>query len=356
MNARDLVIKPSNVAFATALCPRGKTRAPDGADAGYFKDLTKGNALRTKVNEDTNAVDENVPLTTQIDDVSLDASKNNALLLLPQIESFNVKFTAQQFGEYFSSSMGQEHLAKNLSSKDTNTIVKKDTQPLKVHQRDAAQKGHLKSSENSTNMHQTIDKKTLQHSSKTPIDLPQITPQKQNFEGAPQPLLPFTLLQTHTVSLQNQTILISNLPHVTRIEIDQTKRNSAGVLTSLELVLEPAELGRITAKLSHDDGKVTLILSAEHRYVADELLRDAGLLMRVLGDHIPSLDTMTVLVQTEAQQAETGRNQAFPDFAARHGNQQKQNGGFIPSGFQSVELDCEARIVADATTSSRVYV
>jgi flagellar hook-length control protein FliK len=120
---------------------------------------------------------------------------------------------------------------------------------------------------------------------------------------------------------QIATLRVSDLPHVTRVQIDQTKRNIAGILTSLELVLEPAELGRITAKIQHAEGRVTLVLSAEHRAIADDLARDSGLLLRVLGDQIPGINKMAVFVQTEAQQAQIFQGQSagdFPPFDGEH--------------------------------------
>jgi hypothetical protein len=123
---------------------------------------------------------------------------------------------------------------------------------------------------------------------------------------------------------QIATLRVSDLPHVTRVQIDQTKRNAAGVLTSLELVLEPAELGRITARIQHEEGRVTLVLSAEHRTIAEDLARDSGLLLRVLGDQIPGINKMTVFVQTEAQQAHISQGQSAGDFLPSD-SEQKQS-------------------------------
>jgi hypothetical protein len=117
---------------------------------------------------------------------------------------------------------------------------------------------------------------------------------------------------------QIATQRVNDLPHVTRVHIDQIKRNATGVLTSLELVLEPAELGRITARIQHKEGSVTLVLSAEHSSIANDLAQDNGLLLRVLGDQLPGIHKVTVSVETEAQREQVLQGQSFPDFKSSH--------------------------------------
>ena len=132
---------------------------------------------------------------------------------------------------------------------------------------------------------------------------------------------------------------ISDLPHITRVQIEQTKRNSAGTLTSLELVLEPAELGRITAKIQHMEGRVTLVLSAEHRAIADDLARDSGLLLKVLGDQIPGISKMAVFVQTEAQQEQILQCQGFAEFSSD--SRQQNQYSHAHESFHTVQPNAE---------------
>ena len=162
-----------------------------------------------------------------------------------------------------------------------------------------------------------------------------------------------TLAQTHR---------ILDLPHISRVHIDTVKRNSNGVLTSLELVLEPAELGRIAARISYEEGRVTLVVSAEHKRVAEELSRDSTLLLRVLGEHISGVEKMEVRVQTENHNMPSADHQSFGEFASHHNNSQTRANGRDDHKYAASLTKDEAAIednsitVADNTTSTRVLL
>ena len=147
---------------------------------------------------------------------------------------------------------------------------------------------------------------------------------------------------------------ISDLQHVTRVHIDHTKRNAAGVLTSLELVLEPAELGRITARIQHEEGRLVLTLNTEHKHIAEELSRDSGLLLRALGDHIPGLDTMSVFVQAEGSQPSMAQGQRFAD--ARAGGKEHNSQHYNGADKATEDLLQSGSIATNYTTPSRILI
>jgi Flagellar hook-length control protein FliK len=135
------------------------------------------------------------------------------------------------------------------------------------------------------------------------------------------PVIASSMMLPNVPHAQTETVRLADLPQVTRVQVDQIKRNSAGVLTSLELVLEPEKLGRITAKIEHDEGRVTLVLRAEHSAIADDLARDSGLLLRVLSDQLPGVNKMAVFVQTEARSSLELHGQNFAGLHSKNDGQ-----------------------------------
>jgi Flagellar hook-length control protein FliK len=179
---------------------------------------------------------------------------------------------------------------------------------------------------------------------------------KPNLESGNLTNFPTQQTPNFLPAMQASFSQISNLPHVTRVHVDQIKRNSTGSLTTLELVLEPAELGRISAKVSHENGRITLVLNAEHRHIADDLMRDKGLLLRVLGDHIPNIENVTIHVQSDAAQSSLGQGHAF---GAMRSNQQfdkpKSRHGFEYE-MTDMQLTNGANLDHSPATSSRVLL
>ena len=202
-------------------------------------------------------------------------------------------------------------------------------------------------------MPQNLLRSRVIEDAKSKFDMPQAIVAKPDTEVVfAQPLTSFMPLSPLLNPIANTRV--SDLQHVTRVHIDHTKRNAAGVLTSLELVLEPAELGRITARIQYEEGRLVLTLNAEHKHIAEDLSRDSGLLLRALGDHIPGLDRMSVFVQAEGSQSSQAQGQRFADARAggKENNSQQYNGADKatenPQGASS--------IATSYTTSSSILI
>jgi Flagellar hook-length control protein FliK len=328
MITREPVIKPLSVNMGAAHHLRGKSLPPEVADVGYFRDLAKGSALRAKAFDNKIEADENGPLQRQADDISDDVGKNEIQQLVPEFVNFNVLRGIDKDKEMSFRSMGQGKLVAHLSSCGADELVKNNTAEFRNQKIEIASKLVSTPDHYQTKLLEAVDKKAPMFSAKVAVEQPRATPQKQDLEFISQPALALPFLEASSFLLQHQMPSLSNLPHVSRVEIEKIKRNVAGELTSLELVLEPAELGRITARLQHESGKITLILNTEHKAVAEELMRDAGLLMRVLGDHISGVEHLAIFVQIEGTQIQASQEYHEAGFSSGRQYEKDRRGQF----------------------------
>ncbi|MGL4405750.1 MAG: flagellar hook-length control protein FliK [Notoacmeibacter sp.] len=138
--------------------------------------------------------------------------------------------------------------------------------------------------------------------------------------------------------------------------VEHITRNSTGVITHIELALEPAELGRINARIEQNQGQLVLIVSAESSQLAEEIAQDSGLLLRALGSHISGIETMSVIVRQEGNSGSTSGQSAMIDFGSNKYRDQgfKQNkpafGTEQPEQFLGIDN------AHSNTTKTRVFI
>ena len=341
MIGRDQLLRCDSAASPTKM--RGKAALPELHDANYFKQMAESE--RVKVSSSRRAVDSK--------DIAL-LPDNEAEIVLPetmQLSGFATPFLID--------------LNANIAGHST---LLKDAEVDRVSARDSGlvnlvqDKFSLKQSKETDKKTAQITPQNLLHSrviedTKSKIDLSQTTATKPDTEIvlalSSTTFMPANFMLNPLLNPIANT-RISDLPHVMRVQIDHVKRTSAGVLTSLELVLEPAELGRITARIQHEEGRLVLTLNAEHKHIAEDLSRDSGLLMRALGDHIPGLDRMSVFVQSEGSQSSQAQRQRFAD--ARAGGKEHNSQQYNGADKATENPQGAGSIATSYTTSSSILI
>jgi Flagellar hook-length control protein FliK len=301
MIGRDPILKSELSSAASPQKSRNKLPLPDIKDAGHFLQLAQGHSYKPAGLGDCEDPEDVRPAK------AVRAEKNEPIELNREFFSplvlidLTVKIKAQP-GAFEPFMVGHN---SDMNSGVELPLIQK---PLRKHVE--LQLQFLKEIEPKTvglsahprpQFRELDTAKNAELERKVKTELPQIVVPEPNKEAA-KLAVPAVLVLMNSNVEQTQSSRISDLPHITRLHIESVKRNATGVLSSLELVLEPVELGRITAKLQHEDGKVTLILSAEHQHVADDLTRDGALLLRALGDQIPNIERMSVQIRAETSQ------------------------------------------------------
>jgi flagellar hook-length control protein FliK len=204
--------------------------------------------------------------------------------------------------------------------------------------------------------HQGLEAKKLNPGTKTAfVAIPDIA-NEHSFDLAGLQQFAVQLAMPNEAQTSSQTTRLLDFPYVTRIQIEQVKRNATGALTSLEFVLEPAELGRITAKIQHEEGRMTLILNAEHQHIAEDIARDGGMLLRVLGDHIPGVERMIVHIQSGASQLSMGAGSNFSHLRSDQQGKNQQSRSFFDGGDPESDIPHGTKSQKKITTYSRVLI
>lgn len=304
MIMRELATKFAPLSTGLTRLPDRKTSMLDQNDADCFQRLASGESLTSCMKEDATTTD-----IATASSVGLNMLIVTLFGFQPAlISNGNVNFDGSQ------SEIDLPDIAVGLAQMATKKAAFKMQNTSDIFDHKKSGMGQ----KSATHLHQSLNAQNPNTAPKVEQTLlPTLTVKQADI----LPNMASGLILPNVTQVQTVTSRISDLPHVTRVRIDHTKRNSSGVLTSLELVLEPAKLGRITAKIQHNEGRVTLVLSAEHSAIADDLARDSGLLLRVLGDQIPGLNKMAVFVQTEAQLSQMSQGQNFADL---HSNSRQQ--------------------------------
>lgn len=106
------------------------------------------------------------------------------------------------------------------------------------------------------------------------------------------------------------------------VQVGMVHKNATGKLTSIELALEPAELGRITARLEMSQDRLVLLVTTENRQAAELLSQDSSLLLRALSHHIGGIENMSVIIRQDQQDLNTSGQQ---DPTSLHSKQQRGN-------------------------------
>ena len=101
---------------------------------------------------------------------------------------------------------------------------------------------------------------------------------------------------------------------------------------------------------------MTLILSAERSAIANDLARDSGLLLKVLGDQIPGLNKMAVFVQTEAQMSQTPQGQSIADFYPNNRGQRPQQDKHEELEWNSPHVPNDASALGKNATGLRIRI
>jgi flagellar hook-length control protein FliK len=302
---------------------------PEPADAGYFCQLAKSDKAKMASGIEESRLEEiQQPEENSREGHTIETDNSQMLIHSPAMD-FNFALAEPQRK---TGSLSQAFDSKSDVSLDVRfsfeparkrpishlqNFVKTDQKSSFSHLDSQSQKSAIR------------ERNPVQNAIRPELDLSQFATAKPSQDDAIMPALAPALSFFNLPVLDSQMSRLADLPAITRVQVDHVNRNTAGTLTSLELVLEPVELGRITARLQHEEGRVTLILSAEHKHVADNLARDGGLLMRVLGDHIPGVERMAVFVQTEGAQSPFSQRQKFGEFGSSHNRQSEQGSQFM---------------------------
>jgi hypothetical protein len=329
MIGREHAVSSNRPDAASARQTHSKAQRPEPADAGYFCQLAKGEKAKMPAGLEKSQLEEIQQPDENLRERHTIELGNSQMLILSPAMDFNFALAKPQ--------RKTGSLVQAFDSKpDVSLDVRFSFDPARKDSISHLQ-NFVKTDQKSSFIHLDIqsqksaitEKNPRQNAIKPELDLPQIAMIKPSQDDAIMPALTPALSFFNSPVLDSQMSRLADLPAVIRIHVGDVKRGSAGTLTSLELVLEPVELGRITARLQHEEGRVTLILSAEHKHVADDLARDGGLLMRVLGDHIPGVERMAVFVQTEGAQSPFSQRQNFGEFGSGHNRQSEQGSQFM---------------------------
>jgi Flagellar hook-length control protein FliK len=356
MIGREYVVNLSRMEAASTPQTHGKMQRPEPADAGYFCQLAKGEKAKMATGLEKSQLEEMQQPDENLREEHTIELGNSQMFIQSPVMDFNFALAEPQ--------RKTVSLAQAFDGKpDVSLDVKISCEP--------ARKGsisHLhnimKTDQKSSFSHLDIqsqksaitEKNPRQNAIKAELDLPQIAMIKPRQDDAIMPALTPALSFLNSPVLDRQMSRFADLPAITRVQVDHINCNTAGTLTSLELVLEPVQLGRITARLQHEEGRVTLVLSAEHKHVADDLARDGGLLMRVLGDHIPGVERMAVFVQTEGAQSPFNQRQYFGEFGSGHHRQSEQGSQFMGAMAGNDAATNGSEIVKTNTTLYRVLI
>lgn len=160
------------------------------------------------------------------------------------------------------------------------------------------------------------------------------------------------LVEQTSHSVFKDTVANGGLPTLKNMHVETIKRNDMGSITHIDLVLEPAELGRISVRLEHENDRLVLILTAENKSAAIELAQDSGLLLRALGNHIAGLETMSVVVRQDGEGNRTS-SQTNMNFGGgeQRAHQQNSEANFGASGHLS-----RNSIASENTTSDKISI
>ena len=333
--------------FAASQKINCKTGLPQPQDATFFKHIAEGERVKLASTKPEKDSDNLVLLSDEETQITLSDTVQTTMLAPSFFIGLNINMVShEKLG-------GDEKVAIIFETESdlTDLLPDRSTQkPDVVSQKNVKDIDKKMLPQVQQNSPHAFSRGRIIEDIKSKMDVTQIATQKLDDNSA---FITQAGINISPNSLPNpiQAMRVLDIPHVTRVQIDHVKRTSAGVLTSLELVLEPAELGRITARIEQQEGRLVLLLSAEHQHTAEELSRDSGLLIRALGDNIPGIDKMAVIIQTQASSAQ---NQTFADLGSGH---QKQNRQTYIGARLDIEETKNGGLSADNyTTSSRILI